>query len=137
MTIERKINLNKNIYYILLDTEYKKNKDNITTIKLTNYKDTYFDCGDISLLIKKIEQNYNENKKYDNNISFMSDIIYIYQNIPFISGIKNIPLSKEDNLPNEICYISKKEIEKYIQDNNIKINTNNNFKLYDERTWGI
>ena len=137
MTIERKINLNKNIYYILLDTEYKKNKDNITTIKLTNHKDTYFDCGDISLLIKKTEQNYNENKKYDNNIIFMSDIIYIYQNIPFISGIKNIPLSKEDNLPNEICYISKKEIEKYIQDNNIKINTNNNFKLYDERTWGI
>ena len=94
MTLERKINLNKNIYYILLDTEYKKNKDNITTIKLTNYKDNYFDCGDISLLIKKIEQNYNENKKYDNNISFMSDIIYIYQNIPFISGIKNVSLSK-------------------------------------------
>ena len=89
MTLERKINLKNNIYYISVELEYLT-KNNIITLNLKNNKDNYFDCGNISILIEKIEENYNENIKYDNKISFMSDVIYIYKNISFISKIKNI-----------------------------------------------
>ena len=135
MTIERKIKLNKNLYYVIINLKYKKNKDGITTLKLK--KDNYFDCGDLSILIEKIEKNYNNSKIYDKNISIMNDIIYIYENLPFLSGIKEVSISSKDNLPSTITYIEKEEIDKYIEENNIKITINNNFKLYDEHTWKI
>lgn len=136
MIIEKRINLNKNIYYITIEVEYKT-KNNLPILCLKNYKDNYWDGGDCSLLIKKIETNYTpeQAQQYDSNISFMADIIYIYDRIPFISGIKEIYISSKDNLPSSISYISKEEIIKYIEDNNIKVSNNSNFKLYDERTW--
>lgn len=137
MTLERKITLKNNIYYIEIELEYLKQKNNIITLSLKNDKNNYFDCGNVSLLINKIEKNYNENIKYDNQIAFMSDVIYIYKNIPFINKIKNISVSKNDNLPYDILSINKEEIEKYIKDNKIKMDYNDNFKLFDETTWEI
>lgn len=139
MTIEKKIKLNNDIYYVLVDIEYKKDKNDITTLKMKNYKDDYYDSGDFSLLIEKIELNYNHEKakQYDKNISFMADVIYIYERIPFLGGIRDVYISKKDNIPTSICYISKNEIEKYIKENDIKITFNNNFKLSDERTWKV
>lgn len=46
-------------------------------------------------------------------------------------------ISSKDNIPYSIGYISKEEIEKYIDENNIKIKKNDNFKLNDGRTWTI
>ncbi len=136
MIIEKRIRLNKNIYYILINVEYKK-KNNIPVLCLQNSNEDYWDGGDCSLLIEKVENNYTKEQaqKYDSNIGFMGDVIYIYDRIPFISGIKDIYISSIDNLPYSIGYISKEEIDKYIYDNKIEISYNHNFKLYDERTW--
>lgn len=62
--------------------------------------------------------------------------IYMIE-IPFISGIKDIYISKNDNLPYSECYISKEEIDNYIKQCNIKMNGNKNFKLSDARTWKL
>lgn len=139
MYIENRIKLRNNIYYVRVEIEYKKNKNDLTRLCIKNYKDTYFDCGDFSILIEKIERSYTEEKakKYDQHILLLSDVLYIYDRIPFLTGIGDLFISKGDNLPNSISYISKDDIEKYIKDNNIKMNVNNNFKLYDENTWFI
>ena len=60
-------------------------------------------------------------------------IFYIYDRMPFISGIKDISIS--NNMISEESYISKEEIEKYIKEFNIKMNHIDNFKLSDSQTW--
>lgn len=139
MTIEKKINLKNNIYYITVEVEYKKNEQNITKLCLKNYKDKYFDGGDLSILIEKISKNYDYEKsdKYDDEIRFMGDVIYIYDRIPFLSGIKDAYIGKNDNLPSSIAHISKEEIDKYIEEHNIIMTEKPNFKLYDEESWFI
>lgn len=136
MIIEKRIKLNPNIYYIVINVEYKI-KNDIPVLCLQNYKEDYWDGGDCSLLINKIENEYTKEQaqKYDSNISFMADVIYIYDRMPFISGIKDVYIASEDNLPYSIGYIKKEEIDKYIIDNKIEISNYHNFKLYDERTW--
>lgn len=136
MIIEKRIKLNSNIYYIVINVEYKK-KNDIPILCLQNYTEDYWDGGDCSLLIKKAENEYTEEqaKKYDSNIGFMADVIYIYDRIPFISGIKDVYISSKENLPYSIGYITKEEIDKYILDNKIEISNYHNFKLYDEHTW--
>ena len=67
----------------------------------------------------------------------MADVIYLYDRIPFLVGIKDEYISKEDNLPYTIGYITKEEIDKDIKENHIKMHNNVNFDLDDERTWFI
>ena len=131
MELKRKILLGQNKYYVVFDLYYKKSIINKPKLCLNN-KHTYWDSGNISKLIEKIEENYNlENiKKYDEDISFMADILYIYKHIPVLKGIINKSLSEE-------CYISKKEIDNYVKIFNRKINQNKNFNLSDESTWNI
>lgn len=131
MELKRRVLLNQNEYYVVFDLSYKKSIINKPELCLNN-KSTYWDSGNVSKIIEKIEENYNlENmKKYDEDISFMTDILYIYEHIPFLKGIINKSLNEE-------CYISKKEIDKYIKVFNKKINQNKNFKLSDESTWNI
>lgn len=137
MKLNRKIKLNENIYYILIELEYKKNDNNINCLCLKNYKDTYFDNGNLSKLLLKISQNYNKyiEKKYDDDISYLDDCLYIYNRIPFLSGIYDT--SSDEVLPNSFGYISKNELDKYIKDNNVKMLQNDKFNLCDERTWII
>lgn len=136
MIIEKRIKLNSNIYYIVINVEYKK-KNDIPVLCLQNYTEDYWDGGDCSLLINKVENEYTKEqaKKNDSNIGFMADVIYIYDRIPFISGIKDVYISSKENLPYSIGYITKEEIDKYILDNKIEISNYHNFKLYDGRTW--
>ena len=65
----------------------------------------------------------------------MADVLYIYDRIPFIDGIKDTYISKNDNLPYSEGYISKEDIDNYIKEFKIKMNNNNNFKLSNEKTW--
>ena len=104
---------------------------------LKNYKDLYFDSGNLSKLLFKISQNYDKyaEKKYDNDISYIDDCLYIYNRVPFLSGIYDI--SSDDGLPNFFGYISKNELDNYIKVNNIKMLENDKFNLCDERTWII
>lgn len=64
----------------------------------------------------------------------MNDIIYIYESIPFISGIGDIYYSDNKEI-STYSYITKEEIDEYINNFNIKINYNYKFKLSDSRTW--
>lgn len=64
----------------------------------------------------------------------MNDIIYIYENIPFISGIGDIYYYDNKEI-SSYSYITKEEIDEYINNFNIKINYNSKFKLSDSRTW--
>lgn len=139
MKITKKIKLGTNYYYVVVDVQYKKEGANFPVLCLKNYKDDYWDGGDFSILIKEIEKSYTREKsqKYDANISFMADILYIYDRIPFLSGINDIYPSQKDNIPHSVGYISKDEIDKYIKDFNIQMNNNPNFKLVDARTWKL
>ncbi|HOP65772.1 MAG TPA: hypothetical protein PLX66_01960 [Bacilli bacterium] len=138
MTIEKRIKINNQIYFITVEVEYKKYNGK-TTLCLKNFKNDYFDGGDLSLLIEKIENNYDKNsvKKYADGVSFMADCIYLYVRIPILSGIRNIYISNNENTPYSTSYIKKEEIEKYIKENNIKTENNNNFELNNENTWLI
>ena len=135
MIIKKRIKLGQGNYYICLDCKYKVENGN-KYLRLKDYKDDYYDSGDLSKLIEKIENNYHNSKKYDNDILFLSDCIYIYNNIPFISGIECVILSSS-NILSSLSYISKEELDVYIKENNIKLNMNDNFKLSDESTWII
>lgn len=139
MQISKKIKISNNLYYILVEVEYKKDQNNIPSLCLKNFKNDYWDGGDCSILIEEVEKNYTSEKarKYDKTIGFMSDVLYIYDRIPFISGIKDIYISKNDNIPYSEAYISKEEIEDYIKKFNVKMNDNPHFKLYDAQTWEL
>ena len=139
MYIEKLIRLRSINYYIRVEVEYQKNEknNNIPNLKLVKYKSNYYDGGDFSTLLEEIEKNYTfeKTKIYDENISYMADVIYLYDRIPFLRGIRDEYLLSQDNLPYSLSYITKEEIEKYIKENNIKMHNNSNFKLSDSRTW--
>ena len=138
MYIERKVTLKNSIYFVRVELEYKS-INNIAHLCIKNYKDDYFDNGDFSNLIDLVEKSYSEEKvkKYDENISYMANILYIYDRIPFLSGVKDVYISELNNIPYSIGYISIEDIEKYIKDNNIKMNKNTKFKLSDGFTWEV
>ena len=137
MKILKKIKINNINYYVIIELEYKQSENKIPMLRLKDYKNDYWDSGDCSILIQKIEENYTLKKarQYDDNIAYMADVLYIFDRMPFISGIKDVSFS--NNIVNEETYVSKEEIEKYIKNFNIKMNFNNDFKLSDYRTWNF
>lgn len=46
---------------------------------------------------------------------------YLYDRFPFISYIKDVTYDQSDNQIFQIGFIEKKEIDRYIKENNIKI----------------
>lgn len=124
MEIQKKLKLGNNIYYVVVDLKYKKDNNGINKLCLKNYKNDYFDGGDFSLLIENVEKKYDVEiaKNYDSNISLMADVLYLYDRIPYLSGIKDVYISDSDNLPYSIGYISREEIDRYIDNNDIKMN---------------
>lgn len=132
MEISKKIKLNNNIYWIIVEVEYKMHEQGFPYLVLNNSKDNYCDSGDFTRLIERVEESYSVDKAkmYDEDISYMGDILFIYDRIPFIKGIKEVGNSYES-------YISREEIDNYIKTFNIKMNKNSKFKLFDERTWEV
>lgn len=132
MEISKKIKLNNNTYWIIVEVEYKMHEHGFPYLVLKNFEDDYWDSGDFTRLIERVEESYSidKSKKYDEVISYMGDILFIYNRIPFIKGIKEVGNSYES-------YISREEIDTYINTFNIKMNNNYKFKLFDESTWEI
>lgn len=115
MIIERKITINKIDYYLGFKVKYNNRG------KISKIDNTYFDLGDISTMINYIQNNYNETEKYDNQVQYMNDIIYLYDRFPFVEYIKDIS-SDKDGKVNQIGYIDNNEIKRYIADMHIEIN---------------
>ena len=139
MIVEKRLKLRDTIYYVLVEVEYRKNEYGTVKLCMKNYKDSYYDGGDFSILCKEIEKGYTEEKalKYDNWTWYMTDVLYIYDRVPFLSGIKEVYIGSDSILQASTMYISKEEIDKYIKENNIKMNSNADFQLMDQRTWKI
>ena len=138
MLINRRIKLGDRNFYISCECEYNK-KDGYIALELKNYKDKYYDDGDLSILIEKIEKNYKDSthKKYDSVRWLMTDCLYIYDYVPFISGIEDCRVSSTDGSIVSSSYLTKEELDEYIKNNNIQMNDNSKFKLCDGRTWNL
>ena len=81
MELKRRVLLGQNEYYIVFDLSYKKSIINKPKLCLNN-KHTYWDSGNVSKLIEKIEDNYNlENIKNMMLILVLWQIFYIFTNI--------------------------------------------------------
>lgn len=138
MEIYEKIKLGNNEYFIKIETKYKK-KHGVNMLCLKNYKDDYYDGGDLHALIENLESNYDLNKtlkKYNVNISYIAVGLYIYDHIPFIAGYGDIYRDKNGNVRSQ-GYLSKKELKKFVKVNNIKLYRNKKFCLCNQRTWSF
>lgn len=139
MYIEKRVRLNNNDYYVVVEVEYRKSEVGSPILCLKNFTDSYWDGGDFSILLEKLEKNYTPEKAkyYDKYIGFIVDVIYLYEHIPFLTAVRDVYISSKDNLPYSTACVSKEEINRYIKEFNISIKVNDNFKLYDQRTWMI
>ena len=115
MIIERKIKINNNNYLLGIKLKYNQNKH------LTKMDNSYFDLGDLSIMIAYFEKQKINKNEYDSEISYMNDIIYLYDRFLFIEYKKNISYDK-DNKIKEITIIDKDEILEYISNHHISIN---------------
>ena len=118
MTLERKIRINNRDYFLGVELKYIEDKFLI----LTNGNN--FDMGDLSIMIEDVETNYERESKeiiYDKDISYMNDIIYLYDRFSFVSYIKDIVYNDDGKISYLGC-INKDEIIDYIKINKIKIN---------------
>lgn len=130
MLIKRKLSFNKEVYYIYFKVEYVKSDINQPKLILKDNLNNNFDCGDITILLKKIETSYII-EDIDKTIGFMNNILNIYKCIPILFAIEEV------TNPNDICYITKDEIEEYIKNFKIDFNYNLEFCLSNELTWNI
>ena len=118
MTIERKILINDKYYYLGIELKYGKN--NI----LTKADGSYFDMGDLSIMIDDVESKHEKESKkllYDESISYMNDILYLYDRFPFVSYIKNISYNSKGEIVLIGC-ITKDDIIDYIKTNQVEMN---------------
>ena len=114
MTIERKIRINNRDFFLGVELKYIKDKILIQT------NGNNFDMGDLSIMIQDVESNYKKNAKemiYDKDISYMNDIIYLYDRFPFVSYIKDILYNDDGEIT-----IDNVNINTLDEDNKIKIN---------------
>jgi hypothetical protein len=115
MTIEKRIKINDRYFFLGIELKYD---DNGFLVKKDG---SYFDMGDLGILIHDFEDSYDKSIVYDKNVGYMNDIIYLYDRFSFISYIKDISYSDNGKITSTGC-INKDEIIKYIKDNKIKIN---------------
>ena len=137
MLIKRHFKLEREEYYVAVDLEYENES---YFLKFKNYEKKYFDSGNLRILLEKIDKKYNYKKvseKYFEKISLIADILYIYDNFPLLSGVGTIDYSTEDGQIIRDTFMSKEEIDKFIQENNIKMMDSSKFNLIDERTWDV
>ena len=137
MLIEKRVKLKNNFYYVVVDVEYKIDKHGFTMLYFKDGKP--YDGGDFTRLIERCAKTYTYRKahEYDDDIGLMADVMFLYDRIPFLVGIKDVYVSEDDQIPYSMGYITKEEIEQYIKEHNVKMNKNNRFDLSNEETWII
>ena len=81
---------------------------------------------DIGSFLALIEKNYHE-IKFNKNIGFMNTVIYIYRCVPVLSAIEEVTSA-------DTCFISRKEINEFINRFNVDFKFNDDFKLSDHST---
>ncbi len=114
VVIERKIRINNIDYFLGFKLKYGKNGT------LRKFDGSYFDLGDLSILINFFEKNYDSCIEYDQSVSYMNDIIYLYDRFPFVSYIKDVNYDKGGKIT-QIGYIDKDDIIDYINFNKIEL----------------
>lgn len=137
MLIEKKVKLKTNNYYVVVDVEYKKDKQGYYFLRFKDGK--AYDGGDFSRLLERCAKAYTYKKarEYDGDIGFLADVMYLYDRIPFLVGVKDVYIADDANLPSSMGYITVDEIDNYIKENKIKMNKNPRFCLTNEETWII
>jgi len=137
MLIEKKVKLKNNFYYVVTDVEYKMDKHGYTMLFFKDGK--IYDGGCFSRLVERCEKSYTYKKarEYDGDIGFIADVLYLYDRIPFLTGVKDVYIGNDDNIPYSVGFIPVEEIDKYIKDHKIKMNKNPRFDLNNEETWII
>ena len=118
MVIEKRIRINDKEYHLGIKLKYDKAKT------LTKFDGSFFDMGDLSRMIDYVETNYEKESKkfiYDNDVSYMNDVIYLYDRFPFLNYIKDITYDNERKIV-MLGYIGREEIVDYIRNNKIRIN---------------
>lgn len=120
MITEKRIRLNNIDYYIELKTHYidYKNDRGILCkdmLCLDDGLNSYYDGHDLDDLIKRIEDNYDYDKVksfYKRSVPFINNVLFIYDRIPFISGIKVIYLDSNKEVKST-DYVSSDDIKNY------------------------
>ena len=137
MLIEKKVKLKNNFYYVVTDVEYKMDKHGYTMLFFKDGK--IYDGGCFSKLVERCAKSYSYKKarEYDGDIGFIADVLYLYDRIPFLTGVKDVYIGNDDNIPYSVGFIPVEEIDKYIKDHKIKMNKNPRFDLNNEETWII
>ncbi len=115
MTIEKRIKINDRYFFLGIELKYD---DNGFLIKKDG---SYFDMGDLGILIHDFEDSYDKSIVYDKNVGYMNDIIYLYDRFPFVSYIKDNVFDDEGRIAFGGC-IDKEEIIDYINKRNIELN---------------
>lgn len=137
MILKKRVKLDDQDYYVYVDLEYVgTHKD--TALCMKNFKDNYFDGGDFTLLLEKISENFPKYKKQTfTDIPLLDESLYIYKYVPFLSAVEAVYISLKDNQVYSSDYITKEELDKYIKENDINFEINENFELWNGRTWGL
>lgn len=113
MILEKNIKL-KNMEYVI-GIELKYRDDGF----LSKMDGSYFDNGDFGYLIKELEKRYRTNEYYK-IVTFINDVTFIYDCIPFISYVKNVFYDQEGHLSSGLK-ITKDEILELIKKYNISL----------------
>ena len=71
---------------------------------------------------------FKEGQEVNKNIGFMNNVIYIYRCVPVLSAIEEVTSV-------DTCFISRKEINEFINRFNVDFKFNDDFKLSDHSTW--
>lgn len=114
MIIEKRITINNVNYFLGIKLKYENGF-------LKKLDGSYFDMGDLSILIDYFEKNYDASIKYDQMISYMNDVLYLYDRFPFLDYIKDISYDKDGKVI-QIGYINRDNIIDYINSNKIELN---------------
>lgn len=138
MIVKRRVKLGDYIYLVEYKCKYIQ-RYGYLDLSLSEYKNPSYDSGCSRILLEKVEKNYNLDavkSKYNTKVSFLDDSLYLYDNIPYLSGVYICSTNKNNELF-VLSYVTKEELDEVINTKNIIMKNNDNFDLNIESTWNV